>query len=120
MSITRRKFGSGRQEWKGSRLGTDHCATGTLNPANFTVENGYIPAGTPVDMSTLNDLKPWADAAGAVLGFIETDQHVEPGATEVRPNVQWFGRIILDELPVELTPPTLGDAKQFTLVGGAV
>lgn len=119
MRITTEKFGSGRQEWIGSRLGTDHAATGTLDPSNFTVTDGYIPAGTPVNQADLDDLQPWEDATGAVLGFILRDTPVDAGETEVQTAVLWTGRIILDELPVTLAAPATGDAGSFTLVGGA-
>lgn len=116
-------FGGGDQSWLGSAHGIGNARTGTLDVSAFTkathYPDGYIPSGTPVDASNEGAVVPFADAAGAQLGFLLTDQATD-GVTDIPAPILRHGLVKLDKLPgAAFTAPATGSAAGFTFVGGA-
>lgn len=114
-------FGGGDQSWLGSAHGIGNCRTGTLDVSAFTkathYPNGYIPSGTPVDVADEGAIKPYADAAGARLGFLFTDQATD-GSTDIPAPIFRHGIVKVDNLPGNFTIPATGSAAGFVFVGG--
>ena len=81
-------YGTGNYEWMYNTRGIRDGVTAVLDPAKFTqathFPDGYIRSGTPVRVNDLTDITPWADAAGAKLGFIGGEERAA-----VRRNGPW-------------------------------
>ena len=96
--------------------------TAVLDPAKFTqathFPDGYIRSGTPVRVNDLTDITPWADAAGAKLGFIGGDFPVN-GAEKLNVHVITHPETIkLDRLPVTFTAPATASVPHINFVTG--
>lgn len=109
----------GDQTWLGSTRGIAKNRTEQLDVSAFTVENGYIPSGTPLayastpakgDHSLLVPFDPvGVGSTGILQGFLFTDQKVYPGQTEdINVPLLDHGRIIISRLPVEFVAPVAG------------
>ena len=120
--LTTESIGGGDQTWLGSDHGLFNAQTGTLDVSLFTkathYPNGYFPSGLPVDVADEGAVKPYADGAGAVLGFLFTDQ-VTDGTTDIPSPIFRHGMVKLDKLPIDLTVPATGSAAGFVFIGGA-
>ena len=109
-------YGSGDFSWMRNTDGLDEAITGAAPVANFTAgthyPDGYLPSGLPVRVDDLDNIRPWADVAGARLGFIKGD-HKVTGDTQI--NVAFIprGNIDLSRLPVALTVPSTAPQAQF-------
>lgn len=68
-------FGGGDYSWLGSARGFDTPKTGTLDVSAFTIANGFIPAGTPLKLSSGKLIPADATSTRASLaGFLCHDQ----------------------------------------------
>lgn len=104
------RFGGGDDSWLGSAHAVDNAESGTLDASAFgAVEDGIVRSGTPVTPS--GDLYVPFTGTGP-LRFVIGDHSIAGGDKTVP--LLWHGRIIVDNLPVELTAPA--DAGQFTFV----
>lgn len=110
--LRRETYGSGDQTWLASTHGISNAPTGTLDLAEFTeathYPDGYIPSGTPVDVTDLAAVVPYtAPAAGSPalkLGFVLFDLPVEGG--EVTPAaILRHGAVIAANVPGNFTAP---------------
>lgn len=111
--------GAGDQSWLGSSHGIHNCRTGTLDVSTFTAAthypNGYIPSGTMLDVADEGAIKPYVDGAGAVLGFLFTDQPVV-GTADLPAPIFRHGTVVTDNLPGTFTAPTTGSAVGFVFI----
>ena len=117
-------FGSGDQTWLASDHAIGNAHTGTIHLSAFTAgthyPNGYIPAGTPVDVASESAVVPYVDGANAKLGFILTDQQVFANSGDIAAPILRHGMIIAAKLPGgAFTPPATGSSAGFSFVGGA-
>lgn len=123
MRLTTETFGSGDQSWLASNHGTDNSRTSTVTVSNFTKSthypDGYLPSGTPVDVADEGDAKPFADAAGAQLGFVLTDQPIPDGATTVAVPVLRHGTVRVDKVPGDFAVPATAAQPSFVFVDGS-
>lgn len=110
--LRRETYGSGDQKWLASTHGITNAPTGTLDLIAFDAEvhypDGYIPSGTPVDVTAIAAVVPYtAPAAGEPalkLGFVLFDLPVEGG--EVTPTaILRHGSVIADNVPGNFTAP---------------
>ena len=74
--------------------------------------NGYLPSGLPVRVDDLDDIRPWADATGARLGFLKGDFKTD-GVEDVNVSVITRGNIKVAKLPIAFTPPTTAVQPRF-------
>lgn len=102
LNIEREAHGGGDVSWLGSRHGVDVAQTYTLDKTTFSgVEDGVVPAGTPVEFDAASGkVKPFATT---LTGFTLNDVSVAKGDAVVA--VLERGRIRVNRLPVEFTPP---------------
>lgn len=114
-------YGSGDQTWLANTHGIEDAVTANLPVSGFTAQthypNGYLPSGTPVDYADPKAVKPYAEAEGAVLGFLLFDVEVPTGATDVAAAVLTHGIIKPANVPGEFTAPAT--AAGFTFMKGA-
>lgn len=110
--LRRETYGSGDQTWLASTHGITNAPTGTLDLSTFTkathYPDGYIPSGTPVDVTDLGAVKPHtAPAEGGPalkLGFILFDLPVDGG--EVNPAaILRHGSVVAEKVPGTFTAP---------------
>lgn len=70
-------FGTGDYSWMLNTDGLDQAVGGVLDVSTFTAgthyPNGYFPCGLPVRVDDRDVIRPWADVAGAKLGFLKGD-----------------------------------------------
>lgn len=113
------EYGSGDFTWLRNTDGLDEAVTASAPIAGFTAgthyPNGYLPSGLPVRIDDLDNIRPWADAAGAVLGFLKGDHKVSgaAGDTSVNVAVVTRGNIKTAKLPVAFTVPTTAVQPRF-------
>lgn len=115
------EYGSGDFTWLRNTDGLDDSAiTGAAPIAGFTAgthyPNGYLPSGLPVRIDDLDNIRPWTDTAGAVLGFLKGDHKVTGAAGDTQVNVAVItrGTIKTAKLPVAFTvPATAPQARYF-------
>lgn len=121
MPMLRRKtYGGGNHKWLASTHGTNNAPTGTLSVAGFTAAthypDGYIPSGTPVDVSDLAAVVPYtAPLAGEPalnLGFLLDDVVVDAGEAEPAAVLR-HGSIVVDEVPGSFTAPAFAPGFTF-------
>lgn len=103
------RFGGGDDSWLGSAHAVDNAESGTLNASAFDVEDGIVRSGTPVTPS--GDLYVPYEGTGE-LRFVIGDHSITGGNKTVP--LLWHGRILVDNLPVELDAPA--EPGQFTFV----
>lgn len=75
--LTTKTYGTGDYSWMLNTDGLDEAVTGVLDVSTFTAgthfPNGYFPCGLPVRVDDRDVIRPWADVAGAKLGFLKGD-----------------------------------------------
>lgn len=75
--LTTSTYGTGDYSWLLNTDGLDAAVTGVLDVSTFTAgthyPNGYFPCGLPVRIDDRDVIRPWADVAGARLGFLKGD-----------------------------------------------
>ena len=110
-------FGTGDYTWLRNTDGLDDAAITAAAPiANFVAgthyPNGYLPSGTAVRIDDLDNVRLWADVAGARLGFLKGDHKVSgaTGDTQVNVAVITRGNINIAKLPFTFIPPTVAGA----------
>lgn len=110
--LRRETYGSGDQSWLASTHGITNAPTGTLDLSTFSKDthypDGYIPSGTPVDVTDLGAVKPYtapADGEPALkLGFVLFDLPVDGG--EVNPAaILRHGSVVAEKVPGTFTAP---------------
>lgn len=123
MRLTSESVGSGDFSWMASNHGSDNCRTSTVVVSNFTkgthYPNGYIPSGTPVDVTDEKNIKPWADAAGKKLGFIFGDHKVADGDAKFAVPVFRHGMVRTSRVPGTFAVPTTAAQPQFVFIEGS-
>lgn len=110
------QYGTGDYTWMRNTDGLDEAVTGVIDISDFTAgthyPNGYLPSGLPVRIDDLDDIRPWADTAGAVLGFLKGDYKTD-GVEDVNVAVIVRGNIKTAKLPVSFTVPTTAVQPRF-------
>lgn len=108
----RTEFGTGKKDWLGSAHGVNNATTGTLKIADFTESthypDGYIPSGTPVDVTDLTAVVPYTAPAenepANHLGFLLDNIVVIDG--EATPAaILRHGSIVAANVPGTFTAP---------------
>ena len=111
-------YGTGDFSWLLNTDGLDEAISAVVDISDFTAgthfPDGYLRSGTPVRVDDRGDVRPWADTAGARLGFIKGDFKTD-GVEDVNVAVILRGNIKLSKLPVTLAAPTTAVQPQFTL-----
>jgi hypothetical protein len=96
--------------------GLDESVTGVVDISDFTAgthfPNGYLPCMLPVRIDDLDDIRPWADVAGAVLGFLKGDWKTD-GVEDVNVSVITRGNLRPAKLPIAFTVPTTAVQPRF-------
>lgn len=115
-------YGGGNYEWLRNTDGLDDSAlTGAAPIAGFTAgthyPDGYLPSGLPLRVDDLDNIRPWADVAGARLGFLKGDHKVSGATGDTSVNVAFIprGNIKVAKLPVALAAPVTALQPQFFL-----
>lgn len=112
-------YGSGDFSWMRNLDGLDEALTGAAPIAGFTAgthyPNGYLPSGLPLRVDDLDNIRPWADVAGARLGFLKGDHKVTGAAGDTQVNVAFIarGNINVAKLPLALAAPATALQPQF-------
>lgn len=110
------EYGSGDFTWMRNTDGLDEAITGVIDISDFTQNthypDGYIRSGTPVRIDDLDDLRPWADVSGAVLGFVKGDYKTD-GVEDINVAVITRGNIKLANLPVTMAAPATAVQPRF-------
>jgi hypothetical protein len=111
-------YGTGDYSWLLNTDGLDEAVTGVLDVSTFTpathFPNGYFPNGLPVRVDDRDVIRPWADTAGARLGFLKGDWKTD-GVEDLNVAVMVRGNILIAKLPIALTVPTTAPQPQFAL-----
>lgn len=110
-------YGTGDYSWLRSTDGLDDSSTtAVVDISDFTAgthfPDGYLRSGTPVRIDDLDDIRPWADVSGAVLGFLKGDFKTD-GVEDVNVAVIYRGSIKTAKLPVAFTVPTTAVQPRF-------
>lgn len=76
--LTTKTYGTGDYSWLLHLKELDTSSvSGVLDVSTFTAAthfpNGYFPCGLPVRVDDRDVIRPWADVAGAKLGFLKGD-----------------------------------------------
>lgn len=110
------QYGTGDYSWMRNTDGLDEAINGVIDISDFTANThfpkGYLPSGLPVRIDDLDDIRPWADATGAVLGFLKGDFKTD-GVEDVNVAVVTRGNIKTANLPVAFTVPTTAVQPRF-------
>lgn len=116
--LTTKTYGTGDYSWLVNTDGLDEALSGVLDVSTFTAgthyPNGYFPCGLPVRVDDRDVIRPWADVAGARLGFLKGDVRVN-GAEDLNCAFVARGNIKTANLPLALTAPTTAVQPQFAL-----
>lgn len=109
-------YGTGDFSWMRNTDGLDEAITGVIDISDFTAgthfPNGFLPSGLAVRIDDLDDIRPWADTAGAVLGFLKGDYKTD-GVEDVNVAVITRGNIKLAKLPVVIAVPATAVQPRF-------
>lgn len=110
------QYGSGDFTWLLNTDGLDEAITAVAPIAGFTAgthyPNGYLPSGLPVRVDARGNVRPWADAAGARLGFLKGD-HKVTGDAKINISFVARGNIKTAKLPIAFTVPSTELQPQF-------
>lgn len=110
------QYGSGDFSWMRNTDGLDEAITGVVDISDFTggthFPDGYLPSGLPVRIDDLDDIRPWADVAGAKLGFLKGDWKTD-GVEDVNVAVITRGNIKIANLPIAFTEPATAAQPRF-------
>lgn len=118
--LTRKTYGGGNHKWLASTHGTGNAPTGSLTVASFTAgthyPQGFIPSGTPVDVTDLGAVVPYvAPTAGEPalnLGFTLDDAEVVNG--EAAPvAILRHGSIVAEHVPGTFDAPAFAPGFTF-------
>lgn len=110
------QYGTGDYTWMRNLDGLDEALTGQIDISDFTAgthfPNGFLPSGLPLRVDDLDDIRPWADVAGAKLGFLKGDYKTD-GVEDV--NVAFIprGNIKIAKLPIAFAIPATAAQPQF-------
>lgn len=100
-------IGTGDQSWL-REPGPHATRSQALLVSNFTAEtdypNGYIPSGFPIEDLGDGDFGPYT-GTGDLAGFVYTDSKVAASDDHVNVALLDRGRINVNRLPVDFTPP---------------
>ena len=117
--LTTTTYGGGNYEWLLNTDGLDYAVTGVLDVSTFTkathFPDGYFRCGLPVRVDDRDVIRPWADVAGAKLGFLKGDFKTD-GAEDVNCAVIVRGNIKTAKVALILagfTVPTTAPQPQF-------
>lgn len=118
--LSRKTFGGGNHKWLASTHGTGNAPTGTLTVTGFTAgthyPNGYIPSGTPVDVSDIGAVVPYVaplDGEPALnLGFLLDDAEVVGGEASPVAIIR-HGSIVAAEVPGSFVAPAFAPGFTF-------
>ena len=109
-------YGTGDFSWMRNTDGLDEAITGVIDISTFTAgthfPNGFLPSGLPVRVDDLDVIRPWADVAGAKLGFLKGDFKTD-GVEDVNVAVVTRGNIKTGKLPVAFTVPATAPQARF-------
>ena len=110
-------FGGGNYSWIGEGAhGIADARTEILDISTFTAgthyPNGFFPSGLPVRIDDRDVIRPWADVAGAKLGFLKGDVKTD-GVEDANCSVVVRGNIKPAKLPLAFTVPTTAAQPQF-------
>lgn len=109
-------YGTGDFSWLLNTDGLDEAVTGVLDVSTFTAgthyPSGYFPSGLPVRVDDRDVIRPWADVAGARLGFLKGDWKTD-GVEDVNCAVVVRGNIKTAKLPLALVVPSTAPQVQF-------
>lgn len=113
LGIKTETWGGGDHSWLGSRHGVETAQTITLEADAFTVDDGIVKSGTPIVRAAEGGMAGPYAGTGTLLGFVLEDTDISGGDTPAA--YLWHGRVKVDRLPVDFTPPA--DAGLFAFVG---
>ena len=109
-------YGTGDYSWMLNTDGLDEAISCVIDVSTFTAgthyPNGYFPSGLPVRVDDRDVVRPWADVAGARLGFLKGDWKTD-GVEDIDASAVVRGNIKTARLPIALTVPTTAPQVQF-------
>lgn len=115
-----KSFGTGDYSWLLNTDGLDEAPSGVVDISEFTkathFPNGFLPSGLPVRVDDRDVIRPWADTAGAVLGFLKGDYKTD-GVEDVNVAFVPRGQVLPTRLPVAFTVPTTAPQPRFFFGG---
>jgi len=119
--LTTTTYASGDFSWLLTTRGLDQAITGVIDISTFTqgthFPNGYLPSGLPVRIDDRDVVRPWADTAGAKLGFLKGDVEVN-GADDLNAAFLTHGDVKLAGVQAVLAGfavPTTAVQPQFNI-----
>lgn len=101
--------------WMGSRHAVAEAHPGTLDASAFAsatgVTDGVVPSGYPLaeEDGLFVPYDPTPTTGNTLYGFLIDDRDISTGNEPCA--VMWHGRVRVDNLPVDFTPPA--DATAF-------
>ena len=115
-----KQYGSGDYSWMYNSRGIRDGVTAVIDPSKFTkathFPDNYFRCGTPVKMNALNDIVPWADAAGNKIGFVGGD-YATDGVEKINVHIITHPETVYtDKLPVTFTAPTTAVVPHINFV----
>ena len=115
--LTTKTYGTGDYSWLLHLKELDTSSvSGVLDVSTFTAAthypNGYFPCGLPVRVDDRDVIRPWADVAGAKLGFLKGDVKTD-GVEDANCSVIVRGNVKPAKLPLAFTVPTTAAQPQF-------
>lgn len=120
MRLSKETIGEGDMSWLASDHGIFNCRTSTIAVSNFTqadhYPDGYIPSGTPVDVTDEAAVAPWAGTGK--LGFVLTDQRVADGDEQFGAPILRHGMVRSRRLPNAADFQAPADQPQFVFIEG--
>lgn len=110
------QYGSGDFTWLLNTGGLDEAVQGVAPIAGFTAgthyPDGYLRSGTWLRVDARGNIRPWADATGAVLGFLKGD-HKVTGDAKINVAFVVRGNIKTAKLPIAFVAPATALQPQF-------
>ncbi|GAB3988856.1 hypothetical protein [Nocardioides marmoraquaticus] len=111
------QYGTGDFSWMLNTDGLDEAISGVLDVSTFTpathAPNGFFPSGLPVRIDDRDVIRPWADTAGARLGFLKGDVKLND-AEDLNCAVVVRGNIKTAKVPLAgFAVPTTAAQPQF-------
>lgn len=106
-------FGSGDQTWLLSDHALFNAHTVTIDISTFTkathYPDGYVPAGTLLNIANRAAVKPFTGAAGEKFGVLPFDQPTD-GVADFAAPALWHGSIVTAKLPSTTNLPATAPA----------
>lgn len=111
------QYGTGDFSWLLNTDGLDQAVTGVATASAFTkathFPNGFLPSGLPVRVDARGNIRPWADVAGARLGFVKGDTKFD-GTEDVNLSFVARGQIKTAKVPLAgFAVPSTAAQPQF-------